>query len=278
MIKYTCFVSQTRLSLRYNWAMAKLWLHQSDSYEISTEIYSGPLDLLLDLIQKAELDINKLALAQVTDQFLDYIEAHKTADPDYLSEFLIIATKLVQIKSESLLPRPPVKEEDEEDLGETLARQLLIYREIKKTSKWLSERLANDFRSYQHIPQTFPVNVQLDLTGLSITDLIMAIENLSNRQPSLVDNAVINIPRMTLKNKVEDIVHILRKDKQTSLSAILGDNTDRIQTIVVFLAILELVKQHLIKTDQNASFGDINLFPEDDLFETDETELEINEL
>ena len=70
----------------------------------------------------------------------------------------------------------------------------------------------------------------------------------------------------------------MRKDKQTSLSAILGDNTDRIQTIVVFLAILELVKQHLIKTDQNANFGDINLFPEDDLFETDETELEINEL
>jgi len=81
-----------------------------------------------------------------------------------------------------------------------------------------------------------------------------------------------------LKNKVEDIVHILRQDKQTSLSAILGDNSDRIQTIVVFLAILELVKQHLIKTDQKANFGDINLFPEVDLFETDETEFEINEL
>ena len=97
-IKYTCFNSQTPLSLRYNWSMAKLWLHQSDSYEITTEIYSGPLELLLELIQKAELDINKLALAKVTDQFLAYIEANRTADPDYLSEFLIIAAKLVQIK------------------------------------------------------------------------------------------------------------------------------------------------------------------------------------
>lgn len=258
--------------------MAKLWLHQSDSYEITTEIYSGPLELLLELIQKAELDINKLALAKVTDQFLAYIEANRTADPDYLSEFLIIAAKLVQIKSESLLPRPPVKQEEEEDLGETLARQLLIYREIKKSTKWLSERLNKDFRSYQHIPETYPVNVQLDLTGLSITDLILALENLATRQPVLQDNAVINIPRITLKNKVESIVHILRQEKQTSFSAILGDSTDRLQAIVVFLAILELVKQHLIKTDQISNFGDIVLFPEDDLFETDETELEINEL
>ena len=79
--------------------MAKLWLHQSDSYEITTEVYSGPLDLLLDLIQKAELDISKLALAQVTDQFLEYISANQNADPDYLSEFVSIAAKLVQIKS-----------------------------------------------------------------------------------------------------------------------------------------------------------------------------------
>ena len=107
--------------------MAKLWLHQTDSYEITTEVYSGPLDLLLDLIQTAELDISKLALAQVTNQFLAYVEANKDADPDYISEFLVIASKLVQIKSEALLPRPPVRTDDEEDIGETLARQLIVY-------------------------------------------------------------------------------------------------------------------------------------------------------
>lgn len=258
--------------------MAKLWLHQSDSYEITTEVYSGPLDLLLDLIQKAELDISKLALAQVTDQFLVFIEENKTAEPDYLSEFVIIAAKLVQIKSEALLPRPPVRSEEEEDLGESLARQLIIYREIKKTTEWLTKRMNQDMRSHLHIPRTYPVNVQLDLSGVSIDDLIFALENLASQQPVLHDGALISIPKITLKKKVEEILHILRADKKTSFSEILGESHDRLQAIVVFLAILELVKQRLVITEQSANFGDITLIPEEELFETDEAEIQIDEL
>lgn len=258
--------------------MAKLWLHQSDSYEITTEVYSGPLDLLLDLIQKAELDISKLALAQVTDQFLVFIEENKTAEPDYLSEFVIIAAKLVQIKSEALLPRQPVRSEEEEDLGESLARQLIIYREIKKTTEWLTKRMNQDMRSHLHIPRTYPVNVQLDLSGVSIDDLIFALENLASQQPILHDGALISIPKITLKKKVEEILHILRADKKTSFSEILGESHDRLQAIVVFLAILELVKQRLVITEQSANFGDITLIPEEELFETDEAEIQIDEL
>ena len=258
--------------------MAKLWLHQSDSYEITTEVFSGPLDLLLDLIQKAELDISKLALAQVTDQFLAYIANNQNADPDYLSEFVIIASKLVQIKSEALLPRPPIRTEDEEDIGETLAHQLIVYREIKKTTEWLSERMNSNLRSHLHVPRSYPVTVQLDLTDLSVTDLIVALENLVSQRPTIQDGALISIPRVTLRKKVEEIVHILRSDKQSSFSSVLGENPDRLQTIVVFLAILELIKQRLITTHQEATFGDIDLYPEESLFDTDETELEINDL
>jgi len=112
--------------------MSSSWIRETDDYEIETELYSGPLDLLLDLIQKSELDISKIALAQVTDQFLIYVRQNEHADPDYISEFMVIASKLVQIKSEAMLPRAPLREPDEEDLGEALARQLRIYREIKK--------------------------------------------------------------------------------------------------------------------------------------------------
>jgi segregation and condensation protein A len=258
--------------------MAKLWLHQSDSYEITTEVYSGPLDLLLDLIQKAELDISKLALAQVTDQFLAYISANQNAAPDYLSEFVSIAAKLVQIKSEALLPRPPVRSEEEEDIGETLAKQLIIYREIKRTTEWFSDRINANLRGHLHVPRSYPINVQLDLTGLSVTDLIVALENLVSQRPTIQEGALISIPRLTLKKKVEEIVHILRSEKHSSFSAVLGDSPNRLQTIVVFLAILELVKQRLITTNQEGTFGDINLFPEDALFDTDETELQINDL
>ena len=258
--------------------MAKLWLHQSDSYEVTTEVYSGPLDLLLDLIMKAELDISKLALAQVTDQFLEFIENNKNADPDYLSEFLIIASKLVQIKSEALLPRPPVRSEDEEDIGESLARQLIIYREIKKTTEWLSDRVDQDLRSHLHIPQVYPTNIQLDLSGLSLTDLILALENLASQQLLVQEGARISIPQMTLRKKVEDILHLLRTEQKTSFSSILGESPDRLKTIVVFLAILELVKQNLITTDQSITFGDITLIAKQELFTTEETELQIEEI
>ena len=89
------------------------WIHETDDYEIETELYSGPLDLLLDLIQKSELDITKIALAQVTDQFLVFVRQNELADPNYISEFMVIASKLVQIKSEAMLPRPPVREPEE---------------------------------------------------------------------------------------------------------------------------------------------------------------------
>ena len=95
--------------------MAGSWIHETDDYEIETELYSGPLDLLLDLIQKSELDITKIALAQVTDQFLVYVHENEQADPNYISEFMLIASKLVQIKSEAMLPRPPLREPEEED-------------------------------------------------------------------------------------------------------------------------------------------------------------------
>ena len=185
---------------------------------------------------------------------------------------------MVQIKSETLLPRPPVRSDDEEDLGETLARQLIIYREIKKTTEWLADRMKRDLRSHLHIPRTYPVNVQLDLTGLSIDDLIFALENLASQQPVLQDGALISIPKVTIKKKVEEILHVLRADQKTSFSEIMGESNDRLQAIVVFLAILELVKQRLITTEQASNFGDITLLPEQELFETDEAEIQIDEL
>jgi segregation and condensation protein A len=83
---------------------------------------------------------------------------------------------------------------------------------------------------------------------------------------------------VTLKKKVEEILHVLRADRKTSFSEIMGESHDRLQAIVVFLAILELVKQNLIITEQTSNFGDINLIPEQELFETDETEIQIDEL
>ena len=257
--------------------MAGSWIHETDDYEIETELYSGPLDLLLDLIQKSELDITKIALAQVTDQFLAYVRENEQADPDYISEFMVIASKLVQIKSEAMLPRPPLREPEEEDLGEALARQLRIYREIKTTTTWLNSQLDQNLRCHLHVPKSYPVNVQLDLTGIDITDLIVALEKLASQEGPIIEGSSIRIPKLTLRNKVQEIVGILKTSGSASFSGLIGEESDRIQIIVVFLAILELVKQDMIETDQPTLFGDIALSPSEKLFETANEDLTIGE-
>ena len=258
--------------------MSKLWHRASDGYEIETEVYSGPLDLLLDLIQKAELDITKLALAKVTDQFLAYVSVHKEIDPDFSSEFLVIASKLVQIKSEAMLPRPPIRMEDEEDLGETLARQLIIYREIKKASQWLSQRVEQNLRSYLHVARSYPVNVQLDLSKVELADLVNALEQVAIQEQSLQEGSLISIPRLTLRKKVRDIMRVLRQDSQIRFSTLLGDQPSRLDSIVLFLAILELVKQEMISTDQDSLFSDITLQANEKLYHVLENEVQIGDL
>jgi len=257
--------------------MAGSWIHETDDYEIETELYSGPLDLLLDLIQKSELDITKIALAQVTDQFLVYVRENEQAGPDYISEFMVIGSKLVQIKSEAMLPRSPVREPEQEDLGEALARQLRIYREIKNTTSWLNTRLDQNLRCHVHVPKSYPVNVQLDLSGIDVTDLIVALERLASQESPLVEGSSIQIPKITLRKKVQEIVRILKDFGKANFSALIGEDTDRIHIIVVFLAILELVKQDMIDTDQPVLFGDIDLRPGEKMLATPDEELAISE-
>lgn len=233
------------------------WIRKTDQYPITTEQYSGPLDLLLDLIQRAELDISKLALAEVTDQFLQYVREHEDADPEYISEFILIASKLVQIKSEAILPRPPVREPEEEDPGEELARQLLVYREIKNTTNWLKERMESDLRTHLHVPHQYPVNVQFDLAGMDLTDLVLALERLAGPEKKQLTETKEFIPKLTLKKKISDILSILRSKPKMSFSDLQGQKRDRVDIIVIFLALLELVKQHFITIDQKSLFSEI---------------------
>src|SRR3970282_2140475 len=102
--------------------------HQAHAYQVSTPVYEGPLDLLLELIERAELDITRLALAQVTDQYLEYLRVLQHHNAAEVSAFLVIAARLLQIKSAALLPRPPIDHlgSDEEDPAEALARQLIL--------------------------------------------------------------------------------------------------------------------------------------------------------
>lgn len=231
-----------------------------DSYQIETDIFEGPLDLLLDLIQKAELDITAVSLAKVTDQFLLYINHHKEISADNLSEFLIIAAKLIQIKSEALLPRPPLRDDVEENLGEKLAQQLRLYRQIKETALWLNNRTDQQLRSFLRLSNNYQVNVKLDMGDLTINDLVDSLESIYLEEEEIKElGTVISIPRVTIRKKVQTIINLLTEEKTINFSKVLNGNNSRFNVIIVFLAVLELIKQEYITTNQLSLFSDIEI-------------------
>ncbi|GAP20586.1 segregation and condensation protein A [Leptolinea tardivitalis] len=233
----------------------------SSPYRVNTPVYEGPLDLLLSLIEKAELDITRLALAQVTDQYLTYIQNLEGIRAADISEFLVIAAKLIQIKSAALLPKPPAIEVEEEDPGEALARQLIEYKKFKEASLFLSEREEKGLHTYLHIAQIPKIEPRLDLTGLTIKDLMDAARDIFAGKTNIPLNQVVAAPKITIRERIGRILSIMREKERTSFFELVKDNSSRISVVVTFLAMLELVKRHVIEAEQSALFSDIVLEP-----------------
>jgi segregation and condensation protein A len=248
------------------------------SYTIHTDVYEGPLDLLLDLITKAELEITRLALAKVTDQYLIHLERMPEKSAVEVSGFLIVAAKLIQIKSEALLPRPPVREEGEEDPAETLARQLRIYREIKNAANWLQKMEEKGQHSYIRLAPPPVIDEQLDLKGTSIDDLVEMLKTLYRYEEEAAPlTSVVTIPRRTIKNKIRELINHLRKTDRLSYRYLLHKDADRIDAIVLFLAILEMIKQNYAFAEQESLFSDINIKATENTFLEDEFQLALDD-
>lgn len=232
--------------------------HQARSYTVNTPVYEGPLDLLLQLIERAELDITKLALAQVTDQYLVHIRSMEENAPAEVSAFLVIASRLLQIKSEMLLPRPPEREAGEEDPGDVLARQLIIYKRFKEMASYLAQREADGFRSYLRLAQAIkPESAIIDISGVTLSDLLAAVQSVFviDKRPALA--TVVAAPRITIREKIGLIAQFLHKNQTGTFRQLLQRMPVRLDIVVTFLALLELVKRRLVETRQEQLFGDI---------------------
>lgn len=254
--------------------------HQTEGYQILTDLYQGPLDLLLQLIERAELDITTLALAQVTDQYLAYLHNLHHQDPAEVSAFLVIASRLLQIKSSALLPRPPVIERpsDEEDPAEALARQLIQYRRFKQLAGVLAERENKGWRTYLRIaPPNIKVEARLDLTSLTLDDLVKTARQVLFLRGNTTElSRVVSLPRVTIREKIQAIIYTLRHTSKTTFRSLLNTRS-RIEIVVSFLAMLELVKRQLIHAEQNGLFTDIEIESLTDWDENIETESEFGE-
>lgn len=250
--------------------------HQTEGYRITTEVYEGPLDLLLELIEHAELDITRLALAQVTDQYLAYMRALQERNAAEVSAFLVIAARLVQIKSAALLPRPSIsRHEEEEDPGEALARQLILYKRFKELAAWLGDRDVAGLRTYLRVSAPPQMEPRADLTGITLQDLMQLARDVFNSNVDLPAlSEVVAAPRITIREKIRSILDVLRRTDGITFQRLLAEDRNRLNVVVTFLAMLELVKRHIVEAQQNGLFAEIELARLGEWEETEEDNIE----
>lgn len=245
------------------------------SYTVAIPVYEGPLALLLDLIERAELDITAVSLAQVTDQYLAYVHSLEQVTADEISSFLVIAAKLVQIKSEALLPRPPAREAGEENPADDLARQLRLYKRYKEIGMWLEERQSKNLRTFLRVAPPPKVEAKLDLSDITLADLLESAERIfAAEQEKQSLGTVIAAPRITIREKIELISTRLRLERGATFRNLLGEKPTRLEIVVTFLALLELVKRYRVRAQQETLFSDIAIQPLDEFQEGEEFDLE----
>jgi segregation and condensation protein A len=252
--------------------LPSIWQYTSN-YKISTDVYEGPLDLLLNLIEKAELDITKLSLAKVTQQYLDNLQMIADRDPVEVSAFLVIATKLVLIKSVILLPSQSELLADEEDLGDQLARQLIEYKQYKDKALWMKERQEDGFRNYYRVTPPPRINEKLDLSNLQVYDLVDILLNLYFQHENVTPMSdVVAISAVTIKNRITALVNLFKQKPNRNLKDLLPDHFSRLDLVVTSLALLELIKNHSLMASQTDLFADISFESTENLVKEFDTE------
>ncbi|HOU14717.1 MAG TPA: segregation/condensation protein A [Anaerolineae bacterium] len=239
------------------------------SYEVSTPIFEGPLGLLLHLIEKNELDITKVALAKVTDEFLARVNAlRETMQIEMVADFLAVAARLLWIKSRALLPKPPESARlarDEEDVGDELVRQLRAYRQYKEAAQWLRERDEAGLRAYVHVgAPPRPQHFTIDLSGVTVADLRAAAQTVLFPAEGPQPQEAIQRPRISIVQQIRLIRQRLIKWAESSAHAVavtyralLSKQPTRVEAVVTLQAILELIKQCAVQAQQAQPFGDI---------------------
>ena len=230
------------------------------NYRVEQEVFEGPLDLLLYLIKKEELDICDVSISRITDEYLEYIHLMRDLDLEVVGEFLVVAATLMQIKSRALLPDEEVTEEEEEDLAEALIQQLAEYKKYKEAAGDLGQRELHQ----QNIFSRPPGEEKLDSEGeilldVGLFDLIGALSSVLER---LKEGPVTEIVRdeTTVSEKVEFILGLLMKEKKVNFTSAFATARSKVEAIVTFLALLELIKVQKVRVKQAGQFGEIYLY------------------
>ncbi|MDO7905113.1 segregation/condensation protein A [Paenibacillus sp. JX-17] len=236
------------------------------------ETFEGPLDLLLHLIDKAEIEIQDIPISEITDQYMAYLDSMQELELDITSEFLVMAATLLSIKSKLLLPKPPViemddfdyYEEDDYDPRAELVHKLMEYRKFKGIARHLHDREWERSLIYSKEPEDLtpfmPAEQENPIQGLHTADLIAAFQKALRKAVRQAPVARIQRDEISVKDRIKDVVSTLERvgyGGKLMFSKLLDQDMYRHEIVVTFLAILELMKMKQIVCYQEQLFDDI---------------------
>ena len=237
---------------------------------VKLQVFEGPLDLLLHLIEKNKVNIYDIPIAEITDQYMEYIHQMQREDLNIMSEFMVMAATLISIKCRMLLPKQVNEEGEEEDPREELVRQLLEYKMYKYMSYELRDRMAAAAKNVYKgpsIPKEVlsykePVDAEELLDGLTLAKLNDIFQSVIRRQEDKVDPirskfGKIEKEEISMPEKMEEVEEYARTHKSFGFRDLLSKQASKVQVIVTFLSILELMKIGKIHISQKEIFGEI---------------------
>lgn len=236
-------------------------------YNVILKTFEGPLDLLLHLIEKNEVDIYDIPIAEITEQYISYLGDMKVLDLEITSEFLVMAATLLEIKSKMLLPKKVNEgqqlEMEEVDPRQELVRRLIEYKKYKQAAEQLKSKEEAQkkvyFKPREELEQFFFDNEEVALEGIDLLDLIKTFKKIMKKKKinSEIDIKEIERDEITIEECIERIRRIIFIKQKVTFEELFDDSTNKISVVVTFLSILELIKLKEIKIRQETNFGDI---------------------
>lgn len=227
-------------------------------YQIRLPNFQGPLDLLLSLIDDRQLDITEVSLAQVMDQYLVHLATLREMEVQSLAEFVLVASQLILIKSRALLPEPPPFEQVE-DPGQQLVQRLIEYRRFRAAADELEARSDRGLRAYPRPPAPPPPSESYPIEGVPLEALVEALRQSLTTQPTGSPDTVVAPLAVSLTQKLAELRRMVEEKGALTFAALVAPAQSRLEIVVTFLALLELLRRREIKTRQEVPFGEILL-------------------
>src|SRR5215468_6650601 len=214
-------------------------------YKVRLEVFEGPLDLLLYLIKQDEIDIYDISLERITRQYLEYLQAFKELNIELAGEFIVMAANLIYLKSRSLLPvdqRSPEEDAEEDDPRWDLIRQLIEYKKFKGAASELHLRQLEQERIFAREGPSLPLQEPLRLEEVGIFQLINAFQTVIRRIEARQDMQEIFAERFSVSDKIDAILQRVANGARLRFSDLFGAVVSRVEVVVTFLALLELIR------------------------------------